>query len=73
VKDVFRNTKRYFADQAMEIACGLHKFRTTLRDHALEGNSNLIISDNVYCGDFSPRPQRARIPSDPARTFSASA
>jgi len=36
VKDVFRNTKRYFADQAMEIACGLHNFRTTLRDNALE-------------------------------------
>lgn len=48
VKDIFRNTKRYFADQAMEIACGLHNFRTTLRDNALEWNSNLIISDSVY-------------------------
>jgi hypothetical protein len=28
VKDIFRNTKRYFADQAMEIAGGLHNFRT---------------------------------------------
>ena len=36
VKDVFRNTKRYFADQVMEIACGLHNFRTTLRYNALE-------------------------------------
>ena len=36
VKDVFRTTKRYFADQVMEIACGLHNFRTTLRYNTLE-------------------------------------
>jgi hypothetical protein len=36
VKDVFRHTKRYFADQVMEIACGLHNFRTTLRYNTLE-------------------------------------
>lgn len=36
VKDIFRNTKRYFADQVMEIACGLHNFRTTFRYNALE-------------------------------------
>ena len=36
VKDVFRNTKRYFADQVMEIACGLHNFRTTLRYNTFE-------------------------------------
>ena len=36
VKDVFRNTKLYFADQVMEIACGLHNFRTTLRYNSLE-------------------------------------
>lgn len=36
VKDVFRNTKLYFADQVMEIACGLHNFRTTLRYSTLE-------------------------------------
>jgi hypothetical protein len=36
VKDVFRNTKLYFADQVMEIACGLHNFRTTLRYNTLE-------------------------------------
>jgi hypothetical protein len=35
VKDVFRNTKEFFADQVMEIACGLHNFRTILRQHAL--------------------------------------
>ena len=35
VKDVFRNTKEFFADQVREIACGLHHFRTTLRQHAL--------------------------------------
>lgn len=34
VKDVFRNTKLYFADQVMEIACGLHNFRTTWRRKA---------------------------------------
>ena len=31
VKDVFRNTISTFADQVMEIACGLHNFRATLR------------------------------------------
>jgi hypothetical protein len=36
VKDVFRNTKLSFADQVMEIACGLHNFRTTLRYNTLE-------------------------------------
>jgi hypothetical protein len=36
VKDIFRNTKRYFADPVMEIACGLHNFRTTLRYNTLE-------------------------------------
>jgi DDE superfamily endonuclease len=36
VKDIFRNTKAFFADQVMEIACGLHNFRTLLRDQALE-------------------------------------
>jgi DDE superfamily endonuclease len=36
VKDVFRHTKRYFAAQVMEIACGLHNFRTTLRYNTLE-------------------------------------
>ena len=36
VKDIFRNTKAFFADQAMEIACGLHNFRTRLRDQLVE-------------------------------------
>ena len=36
VKDVCRNTKLSFADQGMEIACGLHNFRTTLRYNILE-------------------------------------
>ena len=36
VKDIFRNTRAFFADQVMEIACGLHNFRTILRDQALE-------------------------------------
>ena len=31
VKDVFRNTKDRFDDLVMEIACGLHNFRTTYR------------------------------------------
>jgi len=31
VKDVFRNTKDGFADLVMEIACGLHNFRTACR------------------------------------------
>jgi len=31
VKDVFRNTKDRFADLVMEIACGLHNFRTAYR------------------------------------------
>jgi len=33
VKDVLRNTKDEFADLAMEIACGLHNFRTERRSH----------------------------------------
>jgi hypothetical protein len=36
VKDIFRNTKAFFADQVMEIACGLHNFRTILRNETLE-------------------------------------
>jgi hypothetical protein len=31
VKDVFRNTRDRFADLVMEIACGLHNFRTEYR------------------------------------------
>ena len=31
VHEVFRNTKAQFDDLVMEIACGLHNFRTTLR------------------------------------------
>ena len=31
VKDVFRNTREKFADLVMEIACGLHNFRTAYR------------------------------------------
>ena len=36
VKDVLRHTKRFFADQVREIACGLHNFRTILRYNMLE-------------------------------------
>ncbi len=36
VKDVFRNTTAKFSDQVMEIACGLHNFRATLRYARLE-------------------------------------
>jgi len=36
VHDVFRNTKAHFDDLVMEIACGLHNFRTTLRYNPLE-------------------------------------
>jgi DDE superfamily endonuclease len=36
VRDVFRNTKAHFDDLVMELACGLHNFRTPLRDNALE-------------------------------------
>jgi hypothetical protein len=31
VKDLFRNTKQYFDDLVMEIACGLHNFRVEYR------------------------------------------
>src|SRR5262249_27010256 len=34
--EVFRNTKAHFEDLVMEIACGLHNFRTTLRHDVLE-------------------------------------
>jgi DDE superfamily endonuclease len=36
VHDVLRNTKAHFDDLVMEIACGLHNFRTTLRYNMLE-------------------------------------
>lgn len=36
VHDVFRNTKAPFDDLVMEIACGLHNFRTRLRYNTLE-------------------------------------
>jgi hypothetical protein len=35
VHDVLRNTKAHFDDLVMEIACGLHNFRTVLRYHTL--------------------------------------
>ena len=31
VRDVFRNTRDNYADQAMELACGLHNFRSHCR------------------------------------------
>jgi hypothetical protein len=36
VTEVLRNTKEFLAEQVMEIACGLHNFSTTFRQHALE-------------------------------------
>lgn len=36
VQEVFRNTTSQFSDQVMEIACGLHNFRATLRSALLE-------------------------------------
>jgi hypothetical protein len=36
VHDVLRNTTAHFDDPVMEIACGLHNFRTTLRYSLLE-------------------------------------
>ena len=40
VKDVYRNTKKHFDDLAMEIACGLHNFRQSLRH--LVSSANLL-------------------------------
>ena len=34
VKDVFRNTKKGYDDLVMEIACGLHNFRHSIRHPA---------------------------------------
>ena len=34
VKDVFRNTKQGFDDLAMELACGLHNYRSYCRHHS---------------------------------------
>lgn len=36
VHDILRNSKARFDDLVMEIACGLHNFRTTLRCNTLE-------------------------------------
>jgi hypothetical protein len=40
VKDIFRNTKTQFNDIVMEIACGLHNFRTLCR--TAKNDENLI-------------------------------
>ena len=47
VKDIFRNTKDGFDDLVMEIACGLHNFRTA---YAQERRLifDRVISNNVY-------------------------
>ncbi|BBA34018.1 uncharacterized protein sS8_2065 [Methylocaldum marinum] len=34
VKDVFRNTKHGFDDVVMELACGLHNYRSHCRHHS---------------------------------------
>jgi hypothetical protein len=39
VHEVLRNTKAHFDDLVMEIACGLHNFRPTLRSTMLESVS----------------------------------
>jgi hypothetical protein len=39
VHDVLRNTTAHFDDLVMEIACGLHNFRTTLRYNMVESVS----------------------------------
>jgi hypothetical protein len=45
VQDVFRNTQDQFDDLVMEIACGLHNFRATLR------SANHPCSPQLpYCG-----------------------
>jgi hypothetical protein len=36
VHDVSRHTKAHFDDLVMEVACGLHNFRTRLRSNTLE-------------------------------------
>lgn len=40
VKDVLRNTKDRFADLVMEIACGLHNFRTARRSKLMPAAAN---------------------------------
>lgn len=47
VKDVFRNTRTDFADQVMEIACGLHNFRNALR-HPIPAFSLRELAANDY-------------------------
>lgn len=44
VKDVFRNTKEQFGDIVIEIACGLHNFRTKCRKRQKINTNFFIIS-----------------------------
>ncbi len=47
VKDVFRNTKADFDDLVMEIACGLHNFRQSLR-HPIQAVNLVELAANCY-------------------------
>src|SRR5262249_61075216 len=58
VKDVLRNTKLFFADQVMEIACGLHNFRTTLRYNTLERISKPTLLRIMSIVTATKRPRR---------------
>lgn len=48
VKDVSRNTKKDFEDLAMEIACGLHNFRQSLRHPIQTINLAQMAADNYF-------------------------
>jgi DDE superfamily endonuclease len=66
VKDILRNTQRFFAEQVMEIACGLHNFRPTLRRSTTECSELSLISANVYSSlTWMSIKTRVRLPMRP--------
>jgi len=48
VKDVYRNTKKHFDDLAMEIACGLHNFRQSLRHPVSTANLLQLATEDYF-------------------------
>jgi hypothetical protein len=56
VKDVFRNTKEDYADLAIELACGLHNFRSHCRLEAYYSSGQMTGCDLFMIEIFRQRP-----------------
>ncbi len=49
VKEVFRKTKKDFADLVMEVACALHNFRMECRHPVALAPSLVHLVTQIYC------------------------